>query len=136
MRRVVRPGGAVSAYVWDFTSGGFPYHVIQEEMRALGSSPPMPPRPEISSEAALRALWSDAGLRDVATRRIAVQRTYPSFEEFWSLSMRSASMAAATSGMSPEQSVELERRVRARLPVSADGTLTYGAHASAVKGVV
>ena len=35
-----------------------------------------------------------------------------------------------------EERAELEARVRARLPVSADGTLTYGAHASAVKGVV
>ena len=136
MRRVVRPGGTVSAYVWNLLSGGFPYHPIQEEMRALGVQPLMPPRPEISNEDALRTLWHEAGLREVATRRIDVQRTFPSFDDFWSINIRTPNMAAAMSSMSPEQKAELERRVRARLPVAADGTLTYGAHASAVKGVV
>lgn len=136
MRRVVRPGGLVSAYVWDFTTGGFPYHAIQEEMRARGVTPPTAPRAEISSEPALRALWTGAGLRDVETRRIDVRRSYPSFDEFWSLTMRSAAMVAALAEMSPAQQAGLKEAVRLRLPESADGTLTYGAHASAVKGVV
>lgn len=136
MKRVVRPGGTVAAYVWDFTSGGFPYDAIQQEIRALGFQPPLAPRAEVSSEPALSALWTAAGLRGVETRRINVERRYPSFDDYWSVTMRAASMKAGTSGLSPAQMVELERRVRARLPVAADGSLTYGAHASAVKGVV
>lgn len=136
MVRVVRPGGLVAAYAWDLPGGGFPYHAIQEELRALGITPPMPPHPGVSAEPALRALWTDAGLTVVETRRIDVERSFPSFEDYWSMVMCSESMRVATAALAPEQLATLEQRVRARLPVAADGTLTYGAHANAVKGVV
>ncbi len=35
MARVVRPGGLVAAYLWDFGGGGFPSEPIQAEMRAV-----------------------------------------------------------------------------------------------------
>ena len=40
MARVVRPGGAVTAYAWDMPGGGFPYETLHAELRALGVSVP------------------------------------------------------------------------------------------------
>src|SRR6476619_1284944 len=70
MARVVRPGGIVTAYAWDMLGGGFPYHVLQAEMRALGFPPSKPPSPASSREDALRDLWSAAGLTAVETQQI------------------------------------------------------------------
>jgi ubiquinone/menaquinone biosynthesis C-methylase UbiE len=43
IRRVVTPGGMVSAYAWDILSGGVPRNAVQEELRATGLTPPQPP---------------------------------------------------------------------------------------------
>jgi ubiquinone/menaquinone biosynthesis C-methylase UbiE len=42
MARVVCPGGIVTAYAWDMAGGGFPYEVLQAEMRAMGVAPLVP----------------------------------------------------------------------------------------------
>ena len=62
MVRVVRPGGVISAYAWDILGGGFPLHVIQEEMESMGLPPLLPPSAEASRMENLRNLWNDAGL--------------------------------------------------------------------------
>ncbi len=56
MARVVRPGGLVTAYAWDLAGGGFPYHGLQEEIRALGGTVPLPPYPDASRLDALQRL--------------------------------------------------------------------------------
>ncbi len=43
MARVVKPGGAVAAYIWDIANDGSPTGAIQMEMRAFGLTPPSPP---------------------------------------------------------------------------------------------
>src|ERR1041384_3056155 len=51
MTRVVRPGGTVTAYGWDMRGGGFPYHALQAELRAMGVPVPAPPHPEAADVA-------------------------------------------------------------------------------------
>lgn len=136
MARVVRPGGLVAAYAWDLLGGGFPYDAIQQEFRAQGVEPPLPPHPGVSREDAMARLWTEAGLQDVATRAIRVTRTYPSFAEFWASTIQSASMVATMRRFSPDQAAAVKAGVRRRLPDSPDGTLTYGAVANAVMGRV
>src|SRR5882757_1622610 len=63
MVRVVRPGGIVSAYVWDVPGGGLPAAPIQAEMRAMGLKPPLPPSSDASRLESLRDLWMSAGYR-------------------------------------------------------------------------
>jgi ubiquinone/menaquinone biosynthesis C-methylase UbiE len=84
MKRVVKPGGSVSAYVWDILEPcGFPLAALQEELRHLGITPLLPPRAEVSRIDALHRLWVDAGLDDVASREIVVTRTCEDFPDFW-----------------------------------------------------
>ena len=57
MARVVCPGGTVAAYVWDMMGGGHPLELMHIEMKAMGFSPPMPPRSDVAGLEALMRLW-------------------------------------------------------------------------------
>jgi len=134
MARVVSPGGLVAAYAWDMLEGGFPYDALRAEMRALGVAVPMPPSPDASRLDAMRALWAGAGLEQVDTRQIAVQRTFSSFDEYWTTVLVGPSVSTKLAAMSPENLARLHARMRERLPADAAGRITYGARANAVKG--
>ena len=136
MVRVVGPGGIVSAYVWDVPGGGLPAAPIQVEMRAMGITPPLPPSFEVSRQESLRDLWKSAGLDAVEAREITVERTFDSFEDFWTINQLGASIAAVVATMPPGDVELLKSRVRTRLPADAAGRITYTAHANAVKGCV
>jgi len=137
MKRVVKPGGTVCAYAWDILEpGGFPMGPMQEEIRAMGRTPMLPPRPEVSRMDNLRALWVDAGLTDVATREITVARTFDDFEDFWATVQIAVSMAQAIREMSPDEKAQFKDRLRARLPADASGRITYTSRANAVAGRV
>jgi len=136
MARTVRPGGTVAAYAWDMLGGGFPMEPIFSEIRALGQNTLGPPRPEAASMEPLRALWSGAGLAQVETRKITVQRTFASFDEFWTTSTSSGSIKPTVAALSPSDLATVKSRVRAKLPADAAGRITYSGFANAVKGRV
>jgi ubiquinone/menaquinone biosynthesis C-methylase UbiE len=137
MKRVVRPGGTISAYAWDMLEpGGFPMDPMQQELRAMGRKPMLPPRPEASRMESLRALWLDAGLTDVATRAITVARTYEDFADFWASVQIATSMAQAIREMSADENARFKDRLRARLPADASGRITFASRANAVTGRV
>lgn len=136
MARVVKPGGTVSAYVWDMPGGGFPHEPVFAELRAMGRTPMGPPRPEASDRAVMQALWRNAGLEDVEVRVIEVERSYADFDDFWESIRQSPSIKASTANMLPAEIDELKAGVRKRLPAGADGRVTLTAWANAVKGRV
>jgi ubiquinone/menaquinone biosynthesis C-methylase UbiE len=134
MARVVRPGGTVATYMWDMLGGGFPVDPILVEMRAMGFVPQRPPRMEASRMEALRDLWTGAGLEAVETREIAVQRTFTGFDEFWMTQLMFPSVAPVVAAMAAGDVETLKSRVRTALPADAEGRITYGARAHAIKG--
>lgn len=136
MARVVRPGGTVAAYMWDMLGGGFPLDPVLVELRAMGLAPPRPPRMEASGLDAMRALWTGAGLVNVETREIAVQRTYAQFDDYWMTNGKSPSISATIATMAAADVEKLKNRVRASLPEDESGRIAYGARAHAVKGRV
>lgn len=85
---------------------------------------------------AMRERWAGAGLENVETREIVVQRTYASFDDFWVINAKSPSMSGLIAAMSPGDVETLKSRVRARLPQDAEGRITYSARAHAVKARV
>jgi ubiquinone/menaquinone biosynthesis C-methylase UbiE len=134
MARVVRPGGGVCAYAWDILGGGFPWSAVQEEMGRMGQPPLWPPSVEAARLQALRRSWQDAGLVDVETHEIHVQRRFADFEAFWTAARKGPRMMPRLSQMGRGAGDELKARVRARLPAAADGSITCGATANAVRG--
>ncbi|MCH9670790.1 MAG: methyltransferase domain-containing protein [Gammaproteobacteria bacterium] len=136
MRRVVTPGGVVSAYAWDILGGGFPLHAFQEELRAMGLTPPLPPSVEASRLKAMEELWVSAGLVDVEVREITVERTFTDFDDLWGTSLLGPSVGPMIASMGHSDANGLKQRLEAQFPVQNDGRITYSARANAVKGRV
>jgi SAM-dependent methyltransferase len=136
MARVVRTGGSVAAYAWDMYGGGFPWESVQSELRALGQKIVYPPSADASRINSMHQLWTSAGIADVGTREITVQRTFQDFDEFASIGLNTPSIGPIVRAMSPSDVDKLKARLRDRLPTDADGRITYSARANAVKGRV
>ena len=136
MVRVVSRGGRVAAYAWDMAGGGFPLQPIQTELQAMGIPPVRPPSSDASKIDALEGLWIDAGLCNVETRKIEVQRSFTDFDDFWKVSTLGSSIGPTVASMMSEDLAQLKLRMRARLPADDAGRITYGAWANAIKGCV
>ena len=134
MARVIRPGGGVCGYVWDIHGGGFPYFALQDEMARLGMQPMLPPRTDVSRLDALRSTFEGAGLVDVETTELVVQRRFDDFEDFWTAASRGPGIAPRLSAQPGGQRDLLRSRMRDRLPAAADGSITTSARATAVRG--
>jgi len=136
MARVVRPGGSVSAYSWDILGGAFPYAALQEEMAKLTTPPPWPPSVEAARMETKRSLWASAGLTQIETRQIDVERTFADFDSFWQIAQTGPRLAASLAAMPENDRQLLKERLRARLSPDAAGRITYGARANAIRGLV
>jgi len=134
MVRVVAPGGTVAAYAWDIMGGGFTLQPIQTELKAMGFTPTRPPNSEASTIEALQKLWSDAGLVEIETRRIDVQRSFVDFDDFWGAAAAAPTLGDLFTRMAPDDLAGLKTRVRKRLNEDGTGRITYGAWANAIKG--
>ena len=136
MVRVAKSDGIVAAYTWDILGGGFPFEPVQKHMRARGMKPPLPPSVEASRLENTQALWSGAGLKDIETREIIVQRTFRDFDEFWSITTLGPSMAPIIGAMPGDDRKALMDQVRRTLPADGAGRITCSARANAIKGRV
>ncbi len=133
MSRAVRSGGVVAAYHWDILGGGFPLADIGAEMIKLGTPARLPPSVAASSIEDSAALWRDAGLREVRTCQITVQRCFDSFDDYWNSAATSNTLRPMFDLMSADQRDLLKANVRHRVG-AGDGPLTLSARANAVRG--
>ena len=134
MCRAVRSGGVVAAYHWDVQGGGFPLADIAAEMLELGVPPRVPPSVDASTIRASSALWKQAGLLQVRTCQITVQRTFESFDDYWRSAEPSKSLRPMFEAMDAGRRELLKANVRRRL-CADHGPLTVTARANAVCGV-
>jgi len=138
MARVTRRGGTVAAYVWDY--GG-----KMELMRFFwDAAVALDPAAEALDEGrrfpmcrpeALRELFVDAGLRDVATRPIDIATNFASFDDFWSPFLGGQGPAPSYAmSLGDDRRRALRERIRSALPLRADGSIHLVARAWAVRG--
>src|SRR5271166_1756597 len=99
-------------------------------------TPALPPSVHASRMAALRGLWTDAGLEGIETRVITVGRSFDSFDNFWKVSTATGALRPTLDLMEANAVAELKERVRARLPADGQWQITYGACANAIRGHV
>jgi SAM-dependent methyltransferase len=137
--RVVRPGGVVAAYVWDYAEGMQMMRYFWDAAAYLdpadasldesGRFPLCQPDP-------LRALWTRAGLGDVMVKAIEIPMAFQSFEDFWQpfLGGQGPAPAYAMSLGSGERDA-LRELLRERLPSNPDGSIALTARAWAVRGL-
>jgi hypothetical protein len=84
----------------------------------------------------LQRLWAEAGLENLGTTRITVQRHFEDFDEFWSSTSGSAALHAMLDSLAPADLARVKARVQTALPTDTAGRITHTAWANAIKGSV
>jgi SAM-dependent methyltransferase len=140
MRRAVRPGGVVAAYVWDYADGmQLIAHFWDAAVEAAPEAGALHEglrfarcRPEPLGE-----LFLDAGLADVAVEEIVVPTAFADFDDYWAPFVGGQGPAPAyTMSLPEEDRAALRERLRDRLPIEDDGSIRLTARAWAVRGTL
>lgn len=140
MRRVVRPGGPVALYVWDYAGA---MQLIRHFWNAAVALDPGAQaldegvRFPVCRPEALAALFRDADLEAVTTRAIDVPTTFADFDDYWSPFLGGQGPAPGyCMSLAEAQRSALRDRLRASLPSDPDGRIALTARAWAVRGGV
>ena len=139
MRRAVRSGGTVAAYVWDYAGE------MQMMRRFWDAAVALDPAAREKDEGArfplcrpepLAALFRAAGLRHIETRAIDVPAVFKDFADFWTPFLSGQAPAPGyCMSLSEDRRAALREHLRKTLPTHADGSIHLIARAFAVRGV-
>jgi ubiquinone/menaquinone biosynthesis C-methylase UbiE len=136
MVRVVRPGGLVATYMWDFPHRT-PLTPLGVAMKSLGFEPPERPNIAAAARDALHAIWQQVGLKSIETDVIRIRVHFSNFDDFWkSNTVPVGPSGRALAALSLAAREQLQARLRQQLPAAPDGSISYKAFANAVKGIV
>jgi SAM-dependent methyltransferase len=140
MKRATRSGGIVAAYVWDYAGE------MQMMRRFWDAAVALDPaatsldeslRFPVCNPQPLADLFQGAGLDGVAVRAIDVPTVFRDFNDYWSPFLGGQGPAPGyCMSLAAEQRTALRDRIRAALPVRADGSIHLIARAWAVRGTV
>ena len=137
MKRVVKPGGTLGTYVWDFRSGGSPQQPLRQAIEAIGVEVSPTPGHENSSRERLDELFRAAALEQIATRAIEIDVIYPDFDTYWTTQTGLATnVVQYLQGMTKPEVERVKAYLREQLPTDQAGRIGYKARASAAKGRV
>lgn len=138
MRRVTNPGGVVAAYVWDYAHKMQLLRYFWDAATALNSEAALldeGKRFPLCNPERLRDLFIAQGLNNVDVRSIDVQTHFVDFQDYWTPFLSGQGPAPSyVASLASEQQSDLREQIRARLPLSADGTIDLVARAWAVRG--
>jgi SAM-dependent methyltransferase len=138
MRRAVRIAGTVAAYVWDYPGEmqlmkHFWAAAVALDSAALALDEAA--RFDFCRPDPLRALFTDADLRDVDVEPIVVPTDFADFEAYWTPFLGGTGTAPAYAmALSEDDRAALRNAVRVRLPTADDGSIHLTARAWAVRG--
>jgi SAM-dependent methyltransferase len=138
MIRVTKPGGIVSAAVWDYGDGMQMLRVFWDE--AIRFDPAATTRDEahmpLCKKGELAAAWRQAGLYDVRETSLRLTLRFASFDDYWEpFRLGQGPAGAYVAGLPRERQTELGQRLRRRLLGSReDRPIELHASAWAVRG--
>jgi SAM-dependent methyltransferase len=140
MKRVVRPGGTIAFYVWDYPGGGL------EFVRAFWTTATAldPAAGDLSEDRrfpyctpdGLADLARSAGLTAVGGAPIDIATVFPDFDDYWHpFTLGGGPAPGYCASLAPEARQRLKDRLRDSLPRAADGSIPLTARAWAVRAV-
>ena len=138
MTRVTASGGVVAAYVWDYAGEMQLMRRFWDAAAALdqhAATLDEARRFPLCHPAALESLFRGARLQNVESRAIDVPTRFADFDDYWRPFLGGQGPAPTYAmGLTAERRVALRERIRASLPVAADGSIDLIARAWAVRG--
>ena len=137
-RRVVRPGGVVAAYLWDYAGRMELLRRFWDAVVALdpgAASLDEGKRFPLCTPEALASLWRAADLAAVTTRAIDVPARFTDFDDLWTPFLGGQGPAPGyVATLAEGDRTALREELRRRVPVAADGSIALTVRAWAVKG--
>jgi SAM-dependent methyltransferase len=138
MCRIIKPGGIVAAYVWDYAGEmqlmRYFWDAVADLFPGGAESDEGKQFPGCNPES-LAELFRSAGLRNVETYALDAPTVFTDFEDYWSPFLRGQGPAGVYCvSLSEQERESLRARLENTLPVNADGTISLIARAWAVKG--
>jgi hypothetical protein len=137
MARVTRARGLVGVYVWDYADKMELVRLFWEAAVALDPAAARldeGPRFPMCRPEALAALFRGAGLREVEVTAIDILTPFASFDEYWRPFLGGQGPAPAyVMALEEAARARLRERLRQRLPVQPDGSITLTARVWAVR---
>lgn len=138
MVRVVRSGGVVGVYVWDYADKMQFMRYFWDAVAALDPArhdldegrrfPICQPQP-------LQAIFQNAGLREVSVQPIDIATHFRDFDDYWQPFLGGQGPGPSYVGsLSAERRIALRERIRSILPFAPDGAIPLFARAWAVRG--
>jgi SAM-dependent methyltransferase len=139
MVRVVRPGGTIAIYVWDYAGKMELIRYFWNAAGELDSSArelDEGRRFPLCRPSGLTNLFQDAGLVDLELRPVDILTCFRDFEDYWSPFLGGQGPAPSYAmSLTHRQREVLRERIRSTLPFSGDGSISLTARAWAVRAV-
>ena len=140
MKRVVRPGGSVASYVWDYAGHMQIMRYFFDTAAELDSgarefddgvkAPICRPGP-------LSNLFKEAGLEDIEVQHLDIPAAFDDFEDYWMPFLGGTGSAPKyCASLAPDAQTRLREKLRGRLPTGPDGEILLAVRAWAIKGRV
>jgi ubiquinone/menaquinone biosynthesis C-methylase UbiE len=144
MIKVVRPGGVVAVYVWDFAGRR---NITQHLSDAIAAVAPDAERTariaqqaDTTKPGALAQLFRSVGLETIETTSLDIVAEYVDFDDYWisntSLVSPVSIIGTAGGSLATTQIEALKQRLREYLPADGNGKISFAARAWAARGSV
>ena len=138
MRRVVRPGGTVTAAVWDDYSGLPPIRMIYDIAAVLDASVKRNVFRPLSKPNEMSRVWKEHGFRDVEETDMLIRMEFTSFADYWAPITKGEGTAGQfyKSLSAVNQPAVAANVRRAYLSEAPDGPRSFACVALACRGTV
>ena len=140
MARVARERGTIAAYVWDYSQGMQLMRIFWDAARELDPNAAVLDegvRFPLCRAEALEELFARAGLKEIRTHAIDTATPFTDFDDYWQPFLGGQGPAPSyVTSLDQSAGVRLRERIRERLPIAPDGSISLTARAWAIRGTV